>query len=109
MKDVESKNANSSLSLTFVIWVIKALSVRCYRDKTNQKMKYLIEFLCKCLLSTNQDVGRVSASGFDIIMKDSDLILSKKNHCKISKLYKQRVFNQAIKYIMDELWDTENE
>merc|ERR1712113_841401 len=40
-------------------------------------------------------------------MADSTLILNKKNHCKISTLYKQRVFNQAIKYIMNELWESD--
>ena len=95
---VENENCTC---LYFIIWIVKALSIRCFVDSKGQKLKKLIEFLCNCLLSKNDKIAQIASFGFDVIMKESKLSLTKENECKISILYKQKFFVFVIEYILN--------
>merc|ERR1712228_439868 len=112
LKMIENENGNQlqiSLSLYYIIWIIKSLSIRCFRDAQNEKLKKMIKFLCKCLLSKNNKIAQIASFGFDVIMKESVLILNKKNECKISILYKQKFFVFTIDYILNMISQNDND
>merc|ERR1712157_635979 len=65
-EDENGDELQVSNCLYFVIWILKSLSIRCFRD-----CQALIEFLSQCLLSKNVKIAKIASFGFDVVMKDA--------------------------------------
>ena len=97
----KNKDENVLLIVHYIIYIMKALIMRCYNNNMNQ----LIEYFC-CLLffdngnDNSTNISLTVAKGFDIIMTESKLLLNKHIGCRVSLLFQQKFFEEVIPILL---------
>ncbi|XP_039255593.2 MMS19 nucleotide excision repair protein homolog [Styela clava] len=93
---VESKVAILSL----IVWVTKALVIRSH----SYTMRYA-DILFQ--LFATEKWGKMAADSFDIILRDSEEVLSTSCHAVVRLMYKQRFFQSVLPKLTTGFHDTE--